>query len=277
MSRADVRRAIAWPLAAARLGFDELYPWQREAVDEVLAGHDVLAVMPTGSGKSAIYQVAGALLDGPTVVVSPLVALQRDQVAALAEHDGAPAAAELNASLGERAREQRLDALEHGELEYLLLAPEQLARPETLAELQEVPPSLLVVDEAHCISEWGHDFRPDYLRLGAFAAELGSPQVLALTATAAPPVREEIVERLRMRDPRVLVRGFDRPEIHLAVSAHVDARTHDEELLQAVVDAEGAGIVYTATRRGAEGLAAALGARGVAAAAYHAGLVAARA
>ena len=188
--------------AAARLGFEELYPWQREAVDEVLAGHDVLAVMPTGSGKSAIYQVAGALLDGPTVVVSPLVALQRDQVAALAEHDGAPAAAELNSSLGERAREQRLDALEHGELEYLLLAPEQLAAP---GDARRAAGGAAVAARGRrgaLHQRVGARLPAGLPAAGRVRRRAGSPQVLALTATAAPPVREEIVERLRMRDPR---------------------------------------------------------------------------
>src|ERR671933_146637 len=147
-------------VAREAFGFERLRPGQLEAIEAVLAGRDALVVMSTGSGKSAIYQIAGLLVPGATVVVSPLIALQRDQVDVLAER-----------------------AVAH--------------------------PSLLVVDEAHCISEWGHDFRPDYLRLGAAAEALGRPTILALTATAAPPVRDEIVQRLALRDPEIIIRGFD--------------------------------------------------------------------
>jgi len=151
----------------------------------VAGGRDTLAVMSTGYGKSAIYQLAGELLDGPTIVVSPLIALQRDQVEAIEE--AAPGeAAELNSTISERKREELRAELRKGEREFVLLAPEQLAKEEVLEELREAKPSLLVVDEAHCISEWGHDSRPDYLRLGSFAAELGHPTLLALTATASP-------------------------------------------------------------------------------------------
>src|SRR4051794_36336270 len=205
---AEDRERIAG--AGRRLGYEELRPGQGEAVGAVVGGHDVLSVMPTGAGKSAVYQIAGMLLDGPTVVVSPLLALQRDQVEHLTEHGGEGWAAELNALLPAREHERRLERFAAGQLQYLLLAPEQLARPETLERLHQAGPSLLVVDEAHCVSEWGHDFRPEYLRLGTLARALGRPRVLALTATAAPPVRDEIVGRLRMRDPKVLVRGFDR-------------------------------------------------------------------
>ena len=132
------------------------------------------------------------------------------------------------------------------------MAPEQFNDEETLARLREARPSLFVVDEAHCISEWGHDFRPAYLKLGAVIEALGRPTVLAMTATASPLVREEVVERLRMRDPRMIVRGFDRPNIWLGVEAFQDASTKRDALLDRVVEAEKPGIVYVATRRGAE-------------------------
>src|SRR4051794_7440135 len=231
--------------AALRFGYERLRPEQAEAVRAVLDGRDGLAILPTGAGKSAIYQVAGALIDGPTGVVSPLVALQRDQVRAIAEH-GNERAATLNASVAESERAQRLQQLAEGDLEFLLLAPEQLARPETMEQLRAAAPSLVVVDEAHCISEWGHDFRPDYLRLGAIIRALGHPRILALTATAAPPVRDEIAARLGLEDPVVLVRGFDRPEIHLAVETIADPRARDEALVAMVVAAQAAGIVYCA-------------------------------
>ncbi|HEX5593096.1 MAG TPA: ATP-dependent DNA helicase RecQ [Solirubrobacterales bacterium] len=258
-------------LAKEALGIEKLRPGQLQAIAAVTAGCDTLAVMSTGYGKSAIYQLAGELLDGPTIVVSPLIALQRDQVEAMEE--AAPGeAAELNSTLSERKREELMEALREGEREFVLLAPEQLAKEEVLEELREAKPSLLVVDEAHCISEWGHDFRPDYLRLGAFATELGHPILLALTATASPPVRREIVERLGMADPAVFVRGFDRPNLHLAVRRFSEEHGKERALVEAVRAAEKPGIVYIATRKASEELAEELREAGVVAEAYHAGL-----
>ena len=253
------------------LGIAKLRPGQLQAIEAVVGGRDTLAVMSTGYGKSAIYQLAGEFIDGPTIVVSPLIALQRDQVEAMEEATPGEAA-ELNSTISGRKREEVMESLREGEREFVLLAPEQLAKEEVLEELRETKPSLLVVDEAHCISEWGHDFRPDYLRLGTFAAELGHPTLLALTATASPPVRREIVERLRMDDPAVFVRGFDRPNLHLAVRRFSSERGKERALVEAVAAAKKPGIVYSATRRASEELAAALRKAGVAAEAYHAGL-----
>src|SRR3954468_11003503 len=168
---ADTIRA----LARDHFGFDELRPGQLEGVESVLAGRDTLCVMSTGSGKSAIYQLAGMLIDGPTIVVSPLIALQRDQV------EAAEGEAELiNSTLTEREREEAFEEAEEGEIEFVLLAPEQLANEDVLDRLRDARPSLFVVDEAHCVSQWGHDFRPDYLGLGAAIEALGHPAVLAL-------------------------------------------------------------------------------------------------
>ena len=261
-------------LALQGLGISELRAGQREAVEGALQGRDVLAVMPTGYGKSAIYQLAAAGVDGPTVVVSPLIALQRDQVGALAGEEVGDAA-QVNSMLGEPERRDAFERLGRGDLEFLFLAPEQLARDDTVAALADARVSVFVVDEAHCISSWGHDFRPDYLRLGEVIDGLGHPTVIALTATAAPPVRAEIVERLHLRDPKVVVHGFDRPNIRLAVEVFQDAAEKDRRLLDlALALAAGghSGIVYVTTRKRTEELAELLAREGLRAAPYHGGL-----
>ena len=252
-------------------GYDELRPGQLEAIESVLAGRDTLAVMSTGSGKSAIYQIAGLLIEGSTVVVSPLIALQRDQVDDLSEH-AAGGAAQLNSTVSKSKRDEALAELAEDALEFLFLAPEQLANADVLDELAIAQPSLLVVDEAHAISEWGHDFRPEYLRIGAAAEALGRPTIIALTATAAPPVREEIVERLDLQDPSLIVRGFDRPNIYLAVERFYDDHHLRKGLIERVIASSPPGIVYSATRKSAEILAAELADHGVRAEAYHGGL-----
>jgi len=191
-------------IAKEKFGFEKLQLGQEEGIQALLDGRDALVVQPTGSGKSAIYQIAGLLMDGPTIVISPLIALQKDQVDSINENDVAEAAL-VNSQQRVTAIRDAFEKFEEDGIEYLFLAPEQLHKPETLARLKTNPPSLFVVDEAHCISEWGHDFRPDYLRLGGVIESLGHPTILALTATAAPLVRDEIIERLRMRDPAVIV------------------------------------------------------------------------
>jgi ATP-dependent DNA helicase RecQ len=255
-------------------GFEELRAGQQEAIEAVLDRRDTLVVMSTGSGKSAIYQIAGLLTPGATVVISPLIALQRDQVEVLTRR-AAGGAAQLNSQVARAEREEALAELAEDALEFLFLAPEQLANPDVLGELAVARPSLLVVDEAHSISEWGHDFRPDYLRLGAAAEALGRPTILALTATAAPPVRDEIVALLGMRDPEVLIRGFDRPNIRPEVVSFHGEHAADRKqraLIERIAATEPPGIVYVATRKEASELAELLGENGIDAAPYHAGM-----
>jgi ATP-dependent DNA helicase RecQ len=263
-------------LAAARetLGHRTLLPGQAEPISAVVEGRDTLALLPTGGGKSAVYQIAGVSIDGPTVVVSPLIALQQDQLAGLRELE-LPAAV-LNSTLSATEREAALEAYERAEIEFLLLSPEALADGGLLERLAAAPPSLLVVDEAHCVAEWGHDFRPEYRRLAAVAEALGRPPVLALTATASPLIREEIVARLGLREPAIVARGFDRPNLVLHVERYEDAGAKRRALVTATADAQPPGIVYTATRRAAEEVAADLIEAGVAAEPYHAGLGARR-
>ena len=200
-------------LARERLGFAQLRPGQLRAVEALAGGRDVLAVLPTGGGKSAIYELAGLLRAGPTVVVSPLIALQDDQLAHL-RAAGLPAIVLNSQQSAGGARQRCCASCDSGT--FVFLSPEQLANTETRETLQRARPGLFVVDEAHLISQWGHDFRPDYMLLGAQAEAVGAPVRLALTATAAPPVRQEIVRRLGLRDPEVVIGDFDRPHIQLS-------------------------------------------------------------
>ena len=260
---------------AARLfEWDELRPAQAEAVTAVLSGRDTFGIMPTGSGKSAIYQVAGALLDGPTVVVSPLIALQADQVAGLVGHPDAPPAADINSGHSDAENDESWRRIEAGEITYVFLAPEQLARDETVERLSRAGVALFVVDEAHCVSSWGHDFRPDYLHLGEVVEALGRPPVLALTATGSGPVRDEVIERLRLRDPLVISRGFDRPNLSLSVVRHEDDAEKRRAVVEQVAELVTPGIVYVATRSESERYADEIGERcpDRTVEAYHAGL-----
>jgi RecQ family ATP-dependent DNA helicase len=257
----------------AREVFDwrELRPGQGEAMDHLLRGRDVLVVMPTGSGKSAVYQVPAQLLKGPTIVISPLIALQRDQVLSLAERN-AGGAVVVNSAQSAGSSAESLERIRAGAAEYVFLSPEQLAKPEIVRRLAEARPSLIAIDEAHCVSAWGHDFRPDYRRLGNVIERLGHPPVIALTATAAPPVREDIVATLGLRDVRQVVRGFDRPNIALGVRRYAEESTKRRALVADAAGRSGLGLVYVATRRDAEAYAKELAAAGLHAEAYHAGM-----
>ncbi|MBV8731226.1 MAG: ATP-dependent DNA helicase RecQ [Acidobacteriia bacterium] len=257
--------------ARENLGFETLRAGQEEAVRALLEGNDTLVVQPTGSGKSAIYQIAGLLIEGSTVIVSPLIALQKDQVDAIQEQNPAGAVA-VNSSAKISEIRERLAKIARGNFEFIFLAPEQLGKAETIAVLKEAGISLFVVDEAHCISAWGHDFRPDYLSLGHVIGELGRPRVLALTATATARVREEIVNRLEMRRPKIFVQGFNRPNIYLRVDHFKTEDKKREALAHRVRWADKPGIIYTGTRKAAEAIMRDLGEEGIEAVFYHGGL-----
>ena len=258
-------------LARELFGHDDLLPGQREAIGALLEGDDVLLVSATGSGKSLAYQLTGVVRDGPTVVVSPLLALQQDQLDSLPD-DPRTRGRRLSSEESAAERRDALEAARRGDVEFLVLSPEQLAVDEVRRRLAETRPSLVAVDEAHCVSHWGHDFRPDYLRLGELIKDLGSPQLVAMTATAAGPVRDDIVDRLGLTDPRVVVTGFGRHNLHLAVERCADPDDQRSRVLDAAAGTGGAGIVYCRTRRSAEWYADRLAERGVDVATYHAGL-----
>jgi ATP-dependent DNA helicase RecQ len=258
----------------ARFGHQDFRQGQERIVDAVLGGHDVMAVMPTGSGKSLCYQLPAVLLPGTTLVVSPLISLMKDQVDEL-NRRGIPSGA-LHSMLGAPARREVVAAARAGRLRLLYVAPERFASADFLQMLREIAVARFVVDEAHCVSQWGHDFRPDYRRLRDAAAACrrddaasGRPPMAAFTATATPEVRDDIVALLGLDRPQLLVAGFDRPNIFLRVE-RVD---EDDKAarLPALVRGRRA-LVYTATRKTAEFAAASLSGAGVAAAAYHAGL-----
>lgn len=240
-------------------------------MEAIVAGRDVLAVMATGSGKSAIYQVPGVLLPGVTLVISPLIALQHDQITNLAATE-APTAVAINSHIRGSAAERAWQTVRQRSAEYVFLAPEQLSNDTVLAGLLDGGISLVVVDEAHCVASWGHDFRPSYLRIGDAISRLGHPTVVALTATASPVVRREIIEQLGLRDPVVVASGFDRPNIRLQVSQIVVDDDKRAAVLKAALAAQHPALVYTATRADAESFAAQLLSSGVRAVSYHAGL-----
>ncbi len=258
-------------IAKERFGYEQLREGQEEAIISIVEGRDTLVIQPTGSGKSAIYQIAGLLINGPTVIVSPLIALQKDQVDSIRSLDIAEAAV-VNSAQKTSDLKETFEKLGQGEMEFLFLSPEQFANEKTRSQVIKNKPSLFVIDEAHCISEWGHDFRPDYLRLGAVIDTLGHPPVLAMTATAAPEVRDEIVARLNMREPNIIVTGFDRPNIYLGVTAYPSDREKTDALIDAVSDEPKPGIVYCATRKTVEDITAAMIDRGINSVAYHGGM-----
>jgi ATP-dependent DNA helicase RecQ len=258
-ARAELSRAF---------GFPSFRPGQEEILRAVLGGEDVLAVMPTGSGKSLCFQLPPLAREGLTLVVSPLIALMRDQVAQLREL-GVSAAA-LNSASDGNERQRIFSALENRSLRLLYVAPERLTRDDTLEMLSRLPIDLFAIDEAHCVSQWGHDFRPEYLRLREVAQILGRPQTIAVTATADAPTRADIVERLFHRKPRVFVRSFDRPNLFLAMRPKTNAT---RQLAERLEEHRGeSGIIYCASRKRTEELAREFSVRGRRALPYHAGL-----
>ncbi|WP_420394442.1 DNA helicase RecQ [Acuticoccus sp.] len=249
-------------------GFAAFRPGQEEIVGAVAAGEDVLAVMPTGGGKSLCYQLPALMHDGVTIVVSPLIALMRDQVLAL--QSLGVAAASLNSANALEDNRRTLAAAVSGTLKLLYISPERLTDGATLERLREAPVAMIAVDEAHCVSQWGHDFRPEYRQIGDVRRDLGISQTVAFTATADEVTREDIAERLFAGGCRVFVRSFDRPNISLAMTQRAEGRA---QLLTFLKAHEGqSGIVYCQSRRRVDETAAFLAQKGWRAVPYHAGL-----
>ncbi len=253
-------------------GLTTFRPGQREVIETVLAGEDCLCVMPTGGGKSLCYQLPAIVQPGVTLVVSPLIALMKDQVDQL-QALGLPATF-INSTLTPEETTRRLAQVAAGEYRLVYVVPERFRSPRFVEAVRRVGVRLLAVDEAHCVSEWGHDFRPDYARLGQFPAELDSPPTIALTATATAAVQRAIVELLGLREPKSFITGFARPNLRFAVRSPGTAREKEQVLGEFLAAHPGSGIIYASTRKKSEEVAAWVTERtGRSTCVYHAGLM----
>ncbi|HZF30142.1 MAG TPA: ATP-dependent DNA helicase RecQ, partial [Gammaproteobacteria bacterium] len=265
--------AVAAPPADARrvlrevFGYDEFRGQQAAIIAAALAGRDALVLMPTGGGKSLCYQIPALLRDGVGIVVSPLIALMEDQVGALRE--AGVAAAFLNSSLARAEQHRVIDDLMRGRLKLLYVAPERLVQEETRALLEQVPISIVAIDEAHCVSQWGHDFRPAYLSLRKALEDVGRPPVLATTATAPPHVRDDILFQLGIEGATTVTTTFDRPNLHYEVIVFGDEGEKMKTLVTLLKKLPRPGIVYCATVKKVEELYEQLTRWGIPVAKYH--------
>lgn len=258
-------------LLKIHFGYDSFRPGQEEAIDYVMAGQSTVVILPTGGGKSMIYQLPALILEGVTLVVSPLIALMKDQVDSL-DRVGIPSTF-INSSISPQETENRLKKIKNGYYKIVYVAPERFYNSTFMADLKTIKVSLFAIDEAHCISQWGHDFRPSYLRLKEVVKIVGSPTVVALTATATPEVREDIAKQLGLKDPKYVISGFARPNLQLA-----SVQANNAKKLEYILDTLdnnnnlGSGIIYVGTRSKADEILERLLERDIKAVVYHAGM-----
>ena len=258
-------------LLKIHFNYESFLPGQEKAIDSILSGHNTIVVLPTGGGKSLIYQLPALVMDGITIVISPLIALMKDQVSSL-EKVGIPATF-INSSISLAEAENRLEQIKNGIYRLVYIAPERFYNQIFLAELKKIKVSLFAIDEAHCISQWGHDFRPSYLRLKEVIKMVGSPTVVALTATATPEVRADIVKQLALKESELVITGFSRPNLQLAVIPSSSGQKIENILNFLITNPEiGSGIIYVGTRSKADELLEVLMDNDIKAVAYHAGM-----
>lgn len=250
-------------------GFEGFLSGQQEIVDHIFAGRDGLAVMPTGGGKSLCYQLPGLVKEGVTLVVSPLIALMKDQVDAL--HEKGASAAVLNSTQSWDEQKEILDQVRSGEIKLLYVAPERFRAGSFTSAMAQVKIAMLAIDEAHCLSQWGHDFRPDYLRLGRARRELGNPQCVAFTATATPVVRKDILQVLALTEPFETITGFARPNLSFNITS-VSKKAEKFKRLREIITEYKTGIIYCATRKKVDEVSETLASWGLKVAAYHGGM-----
>ncbi len=250
--------------------FNAFRSGQQEIIQSLLDGRDTLGIMPTGSGKSICYQVPALILPGLTLIISPLIALMKDQVDALQKLK-IPATF-LNSTLNRNETETRIQELREGQYKMLYVAPERFRVGSFRKLIHQLEISLLAVDEAHCISQWGHDFRPSYLRIKDIIQETGHPTVVALTATATRHVQQDIVKQLELKSPKVVVRGFDRPNLKLFAVEFEDEQQKQKEMLRIIQSVPGSGIVYVATQKTVEEITSTLNSHDIPAIGYHGGM-----
>ena len=250
-------------------GFSDFRDGQKEIIDQIIEGKDGLVVMPTGGGKSLCYQLPALCLDGLTIVISPLIALMKDQVDALKKRS--IPAEYINSTVSWEEQKAIFDLVRNGELKLLYIAPERFKLASFQNVLSQISVKLVAVDEAHCLSQWGHDFRPDYMRLGGALEAMGFPQCVAFTATATPTVRQDILHVLKLRSPFEIIRGFSRDNLTLNVRV-TDKKAHKENRLEEIIKRYKKGIVYCSTRSRVEEVAALIRSFRANAVAYHGGM-----